>query len=605
MSASPIEERLRRHSGSSSAKPSQTIAPSTSRDLPRPSPSHRGHPNKATHGGGGDERVSQGVRFARCLTGSGSTSLNDIHFAEYMDAHDKLAHLRYSYHLPQRNIVWPESYRKKLEKSGREPESGDEEECVYLAGNSLGCMPKGLPERLMRELEVWGQRAVLAHVEHPLGHPWVQIDDLVTATLAEIVGAKESEVACMGTLTANLHALLTSFYKPTPRRHKIMYEGKAFPSDSYAFASQIALHDYPPSSLLPVDPLPGEFTIRTEEILKIIEEQGDTIAVICFGAVQYYSGQYFDMEKITAAGHAKGCLVAFDCAHAVGNVDLQLHDWGVDFAMWCSYKYLNAGPGGIAGIYVHERHEKHARYATPCLIRLTPSAYPIVAFDRLQGWWGHDLSTRFAMPSQFSPAAGAAGWQFSNPSVIDVITLNASLDTFRAAGQILPSTMSGGHINGPAPILASLREKSIDLTAYLELLLKSDPHYVKPDQIYSLPESESPRFTIITPEDQLRRGAQLSLLFHPEKCMIPIFEQMREGGVLGDERKPAVIRLAPVPMYVSWSDVFTAAKELSRALKSYPEWVVESKNGIAAAEDGDHYASRMIGKSKSRVDTPV
>ncbi|KAL8284218.1 hypothetical protein RQP46_004967 [Phenoliferia psychrophenolica] len=550
------------------SSPSPISFPTTSRTLPRPSPALRGHPNKATHGGGGDQRVSQGIRLARHLAGSGAASLGDAKFAEYMDVHDRLGHLRHEFHIPSRSTIWPEAYKLKLDQSTRPRERADDEEGVYLAGNSLGCMPRSTPDMIAEELSVWRKRGVLAHVEHPLDRAWVSIDDIVTPFLAEIVGANPSEVACMGSLTANLHALFTSFYKPTPRRHKIMYEGKAFPSDIYAFASQVSLHDYPPSSLLPVDPLPGEFTIRTSEILKIIEEQGDSIAIICFGAVQYYSGQYFDLKAITDAGHAKGCLVAFDCAHAVGNVELKLHEWGVDFAAWCSYKYLNAGPGAIAGIYVHERHEKH---------------------DRLQGWWGHDLKTRFAMPSTFSPTPGASGWQFSNPSVLDVIALRSALDSFRHAKRIPPTAMIGGHIASAAPILGALREKSIDLTSYLELLLKADSHYVPPEEILHQPSAaEKPGrvcFTIITPADHERRGAQLSLLFHPEEAMLPIFERLREGGVLGDERKPGVIRLAPVPLYNTWADVLAATTEFAKALEEYPRTVAQALIRIQLLEE--------------------
>ncbi|KAM0755695.1 kynureninase [Meredithblackwellia eburnea MCA 4105] len=555
--------------------PNAEASPSTSRTLPRPNPSSfYGHPNKEVVGRG-DERGDFGVRLARSLTASGAPSLNSLDYARYMDYQDRCQRFRYEFSIPTKASVWPEAYRLKMEKSKMPLSKEDEGDCVYLAGNSLGCMPKRLPERLVKELEVWRTKAVLAHVEHPLGHPWVNIDDLVTKTLADIVGAKQSEVACMGTLTANLHALFTSFYKPTPRRHKIMYEGKAFPSDAYAFASQVALHDYPPTSLLPIDPRPGEYNIRTEDIIKVIEEEGDSIAIICFGAIQYYSGQYFDIQTITAAGHAKGCIVAFDCAHAVGNVELKLHDWGVDFAAWCSYKYLNAGPGGIAGLYVHERHGDK---------------------QRLQGWWGHDRATRFAMPSTFSPMPGAAGWQFSNPSVIDVIALDTSLEQFRYASYILPSELAGGHISNRSPCMASLREKSIELTGYLELLLMEDPNFVPVTKFAALtadPADKKARFTIITPSNRQERGAQLSLLFHPEESMLPIFEFLREEGVLGDERKPGVIRFAPVPMYCSWMDCFKAAKALRGALQKYPEWVALSERREALAAQVREFDPRV------------
>ncbi|CEQ41228.1 SPOSA6832_02928 [Sporobolomyces salmonicolor] len=498
------------------------------------------------------------VRLARSLASSGATSLNDPKFASYLDSCDQLAQFRDNFSFPKRRTVWPQEYRALKEKTGE----ADDEDAVA----PLGLMPKRTPELLSEELNVWAASGVLGHTDHAYSRPWIKIDETVTPILAEMVGAslsilallrsaKPSEVACMGSLTGNLHTLFTSFYRPTPQRHKIMYEGKAFPSDAYAFASHVALHEYPPSSLLPVFAREGEFSIRTEDILRLIEEEGDSVAVICFGAVQYYNGEWFDMEKITKAGHAKGCIVAFDCAHAAGNVPLKLHDWGVDFACWCSYKYLNSGPGGIAGLFVHERWEER---------------------KRLTGWWGHDKETRFSMPATFSPLPGAAGWQFSNPSVLDVVSLLASLQIFDQAANYLPRVASGGQIESRGHILGALREKSVDLTGYFELLLTSSPYFVSPDQYPPAASSPASKhastFTIITPAEPSRRGCQLSLLFSPGDSMDWIFDSLREKGVLGDERRPGVIRFGPTPLYNSWTDVNEAARALDESLKEYGVW---------------------------------
>ncbi|GAA6011714.1 hypothetical protein JCM10207_004220 [Rhodosporidiobolus poonsookiae] len=525
-----------------------------------------------------DHNAPLATRLARLLAASGATSLSDPTLASYLDANDPLAPLRKLFSFPKRRTVWPDEYRAIKERIGEADRDEDAANCVYLAGNSLGLMPKKTSEMLSEELSVWSEFGVLGHMDHTYGRPWVTIDEHVTPVLAELVGAKQSEVACMGTLTGNLHTLLTSFYRPTEKRHKILYEGKAFPSDAYAFASHAALHDFPPSSLLPVFPRSDEYTIRTEDILRLIQDEGDSIAVICFGAVQYYSGEWFNMEAITKAGKAKGCIVAFDLAHAVGNVPLKLHEWGVDFACWCSYKYLNAGPGGIAGLFVHERWEDR---------------------KRLQGWWGHDKATRFAMPANFSPLPGAAGWQFSNPSVLNVVSLLSSLQVYQEAARVLPRAMSGGHISSPGPILGSLREKSVDLTGYLELLLSASRYYVPAAKFAPLAASEAdddPRasFTIITPLDPNRRGAQLSLLFSPVSAMDWIFERLRERGILGDERRPGVIRMAPVPLYNSWSDVLEAARGLEEVLSAY-EKATQAGQRVTGASPGDAGVRRRPG----------
>ncbi|GAA5829962.1 hypothetical protein JCM3766R1_006717 [Sporobolomyces carnicolor] len=476
------------------------------------------------------------TRIDEFLLASGASSPSSRSFSAHLDQHDKLAPFRQQFSIPTRDKVWLDTPTATTVERASEASRP----AVYLAGNSLGLMPKSTPGLIQQELSVWATTGVIGHVEHAHGRPWVKIDELVTPTLAGLVGAKPSEVACMGSLTGNLHTLLTSFYRPTQTRHKIMFEAKAFPSDSYAFASHVKLNEFPPSSLLPVSPRPNEHSIRTEDILKIIEEEGDSIAVICFGAVQYYNGEWFDMQAITKAGQAKGCIVGFDCAHAAGNVPLQLHDWGVDFACWCSYKYLNSGPGGIAGLFVHERWEDR---------------------KRLAGWWGHSKETRFDMPSEYSPLPGAAGWQFSNPSVIDVVSLLASLQVFEQSKSVDDTDGSERHL------LANLRKKSIDLTGYLEHLLQSNPFYLPPSQFPPSQATDRLSFTIITPSEPSRRGCQLSLLFSPESSMQPIFDRLRNRGILGDERKPGVIRFGPTPLYNTFEDVRETAQSVEAVMK--------------------------------------
>ncbi|KAK4046626.1 Kynureninase (L-kynurenine hydrolase) [Microbotryomycetes sp. JL221] len=481
-------------------------------------------------------------RLAQRLADSGAKNIHDRAVAAHADKQDALKDFRQLYTFPTRKRVRPMHTREQAAP-------GDDDTAAYFAGNSLGLMPNQTPQLIKEELDVWAKAGVLGHHDHEHGREWTEVDGMVQETMARVVGAKTAEVAAMGTLTANLHALFSSFYRPNAQRHKIMFEGKAFPSDQYAFASQAAVNGFTEESLLRVYPREGEFNIRTEDILRLIEEQGDSIAIICFGAIQFYSGEWFDMETITKAGRAKGCLVAWDCAHAAGNVPLKLHDWGVDFACWCTYKYMNTGPGGIAGIFVHERWADK---------------------KRLAGWYGHNRETRFQMPNDFDPMPGAAGWQVSNPSVLDMISLISSLELFKKAGDVDVSSDSAVTVNGSgkAHILSALRQKSIDMTVYLEAMLQSNPCYVPQDQLSSS-DSNDVRFTIITPSDPARRGAQLSLLFHPVESMDPIFEWMREKGVLGDERRPGVIRLAPVPMYNNWDDCWRAATALDEAIKNY------------------------------------
>jgi len=347
------------------------------------------------------------------------------------------------------------------------------------------------------------------------------VDEDLLKLSAELVGAKESEVAVMNGLTVNLHLLIISFYKPTDKRHKILLEAKAFPSDHYAVESQIKLRGYDPkTSMVLISPREGEHTIRHEDILKAIEENGEEIQMVLLPGVQYYTGQLFQMDSITKAAKAKGCVVGFDLAHAVGNAVLHLHDWGVDFACWCSYKYLNSGAGGLAGAFIHEDRAKD-----------TPPA--------LTGWWSHKFNTRFQMTNEMDASYGVSAYRISNPPIMLIGPLQASLELFGKA------------------TMTRLRAKSLLLTGYLEILVK---HY------YSKDKGSDPYVEIITPSDPSHRGCQLSLMFS-----VPITEVMKElekRGVACDERKPYVIRIAPAPLYNSFTDVHRLVATLGEALKA-------------------------------------
>ncbi|KAF8969989.1 kynureninase [Flammula alnicola] len=408
-----------------------------------------------------------------------------------------------------------------------------ENKCTYLCGNSLGLLSQSSSTLVQEELDAWGKRAVTGHFSHPQNRPWVKCCDEVNPLLAELIGASEIEVACMGTLTSNLHLMMDSFYKPIPTRFKILCEAHAFPSDQYAFASQAFAHGLDPATaILEVSPRKGEYTLREQDILDILDREGDSIALVLFSGVQYYTGQWFPMQAITKKAQDKGCICGWDLAHAIGNVPLSLHDWNVDFAVFCTYKYVNAGPGGIAGLFIHQKwHE--------------------IEQPKFAGWWGHELATRFAMPPKFSPIKGAQGFQQSNPSALAVASLLGSLRVFQKAGMMLP-----------------LRERSLQLTGALEKLLKQSKYFV--------PQFEVPQkgtkigFTIITPDEPSARGAQLSLLFLPigSETMRTVFDYLSKYGVIGDEREPDVIRLAPAPLYNTLKDCQQAAEVLERVLAS-------------------------------------
>ncbi|OWB71188.1 kynureninase activity protein [[Candida] boidinii] len=452
-------------------------------------------------------------------------------------------------------------------------DNGDEK-VNYLCGNSLGLMPKSTPIAISNELKAWGDRGVESHFRHPDEDKgltsWVDIDLPIIPLLAPIVGAKENEVACMGTLTMNLNSLLCSFYKPDFKtgRYKILFEKGSFPSDYYAFLNQVKLHDLnPEDALIQIKPSENQYYINTNDILKIIDEQGDSISIICLPGIQYYTGQFFDLKSIVEKGHEKGCIVGFDLAHAVGNIDLKLHDWGVDFAAWCSYKYLNSGPGAIGGIFINEKffnnnnnnnnhnnNNNNNKEKNNDIDQFRP---------RLAGWWGNNSQDRFKMLEIFNPIESALGFRQSNPSVIDVVSLKSSLEIFNK-------------IEGN---IKTLRIKSIELTNYLEKLLKSSKFYIDPlITINNKNKILNPCFTIITPSDSNQRGAQLSLLFLPdtnnnnnnslnENIMEKIFNYLNQNGTICDERRPNVIRLAPCPLYNTFKDVYNCVELLNKAFE--------------------------------------
>lgn len=402
--------------------------------------------------------------------------------ARQMDRDDSLSHLRNEFYIPQHN--------------GKDT--------VYLCGNSLGLQPRGVEKALEDELEQWKNYGVEGHFKGEM--PWMYYHKFLSRQAATIVGAKESEVVVMNTLTVNLHLMMVSFYKPKGKRFKIVMEAGAFPSDQYAMESQARFHGYDPDeAIIEIAPRQGEEHLRTEDIVDLIKKEGESIACVMFAGVNYYTGQLFDMEAITKAGHAVGATVGFDLAHAAGNVPLRLHDWGADFAVWCSYKYMNSGPGGPSGCFVHERHGNN-----PDL-------------PRFAGWWGHDEESRFLMQKGFIPMQGAAGWQLSNAQVLSMAAHKVSLDMFEKVG------------------MESLREKSILLTNFMEELIEDL-------------NNQGYQFNIITPKTVKDRGAQLSILTGPEGKQL--FDYLSENGVICDWREPNVIRVAAVPMYNSFEDAW-------------------------------------------------
>jgi kynureninase len=389
----------------------------------------------------------------------------------------------------------------------------NEKDVLYFTGNSLGLQPKNARDYLLQELEDWKNLGVEGHFHAK--HPWFPYHEPFGALLAPVVGALPSEVVAMGSLTNNVHLLMVSFYRPAKQRFKIICEEKSFPSDQYALDSQVRFHGFDPKeTVIEIGPREGETWIRTEDILAAIEKHKDSLALVMMGGVNYYTGQLFDMPAITRAAHAAGALAGFDLAHAAGNALLELHDWEVDFAAWCSYKYLNSGPGSVAGIYVHEKHH-------------TDKNIP-----RFEGWWGTNSQTRFRMNRQFDAFATAEAWQLSNAPVFSMAVHRASLEIFAEAG------------------MTALREKSKNLTGYLEFLV---------DKINT--DAGRKQLGIITPPDPAQRGCQLSLVI--EGRGKEIFSAITGKGVIADWREPNVIRVAPVPLYNTFQDVY----EFSRILK--------------------------------------
>jgi kynureninase len=385
---------------------------------------------------------------------------------------------------------------------------------IYLIGNSLGLQPKATKKFINEELEDWANLGGEGH-EHSR-RPWLYYHKFSKKVLAEIVGAKPSEVIAMNQLTVNLHLMLVSFYIPTKERYKILTEVGAFSSDQYAFESQLKFHGLQPDeALIELNPRKGEYSLHTEDILEAIETHANELALVIFGGVQYYTGQFFDLKRITEAGHKAGAIVGFDLAHAAGNVPVNLHNNDVDFAVWCSYKYLNSGPGAIAGAFVHERHAHSDR-------------------PRLAGWWGHKEKERFQMKKGFKPMPGIDGWQLSNVPVFQSAAHLASLEIFKEA-----------KIN-------TLRKKSILLTGYLDFLL---------GQI----QNHENHFTIITPFNPEERGCQLSLLM--KRKGKKVFQKLMKAGVITDWREPDVIRVAPVPLYNTFEEVFRFVEIFRKALR--------------------------------------
>jgi kynureninase len=414
-------------------------------------------------------------------------------FADRLDAEDSLADMRSHFHIP--------------------PHGNGE--TIYLCGNSLGLQPKETQRLLEEELEDWRRYGVEGHFN--ARRPWMPYHEMFAEPLADLVGAKPLEVACANTLTVNLHLMMVSFYAPTADRYRLVIEKPAFPSDRYAAESQVLFHGLDPQdALIEIAPRDGESWIRSGDISALIEEMGDSIALIMLPGVQYYSGQLFDIRGITALAREKGCRVGWDLAHAVGNVPLSLNDWGPDFAVWCSYKYLNGGPGAVGGYFVHERHARNRE------------------LPRFAGWWGHEKRSRFRMGPDFVPIPGAEGWQLSNPPIFSMTPLIASLSLFQEAG------------------IHRLRSKSVQMTAYLDFLLEV--------------ELED-KLTVFTPAETDSRGCQLSLVLAAGRERgRQVFERLSSQGVIADWREPDVIRVAPVPLYNSHGDVWRFVHILKEAL---------------------------------------
>ena len=408
-----------------------------------------------------------------------------------MDQNDELKSYRDSFHFP-------------VDSNGNK--------ILYFTGNSLGLQPKTTKEAIEQELDDWANFAVEGHFKAK--NPWMPYHELLTNDMAEIVGAKPEEVVIMNSLTANLHFLMISFYNPTKKRFKILIESDAFPSDRFAVKSQLKLHGFDPKNdLVEWSPRGNENLLRIEDLQEIIKKNGNEIALILVGGVNYYTGQLLDLKKIAKIGHSKGCKVGIDLAHGVGNVNLKLHESGIDFAAWCTYKYLNSGPGSLGGIFVHNKHKKNK------------------SLKRLTGWWGQNKSKRFKMREELDISNGAEGWQLSNPAILSMAAIKASLELFRKVG------------------MNKLRMKSINLTGYLEYLIL---------------QMNNKNIDIITPKDPNQRGCQLSIKLNNSNKSL--HENLRLNNVITDWRDPNVMRCAPVPFYNSYQDVYNFVKILRKLL---------------------------------------
>jgi kynureninase len=414
---------------------------------------------------------------------------NSLAFAQQLDSQDSLAHFRERFHIPSPNGS----------------------PAIYFCGNSLGLQPKTVKSAIEQELEDWKNLGVEGHFHGK--NPWFHYHKFLTEKAAQIVGGTNKEVVIMNNLTVNLHLMMVSFYRPTKERFKIITEAGAFPSDQYALESQARFHGHnPDKAIIELKPRRGEETLHTEDILEAIEEHKDELALVMMGGVNYYTGQLFDMEKITITAQKVGAFVGFDLAHAAGNVPLELHKWGVDFAVWCTYKYLNSGPGGTSGVFVHERHANK-----PDL-------------PRFAGWWGHSEKERFLMKKGFIPEEGAAGWQLSNAQIFPMAIHKASLEIFDEAG------------------MENLRAKSEKLTGFLEYLLNDT--------------FKNGEIRIITPSNPKERGCQLSLV--AKENGKKVFDYLSKNNVIADWREPNVIRIAPTPLYNTFEEVFRFVELLKK-----------------------------------------
>tara|TARA_B100000767_G_scaffold21077_1_gene18978 strand:- start:1441 stop:2703 length:1263 start_codon:yes stop_codon:yes gene_type:complete len=419
------------------------------------------------------------------------TYQNSLDFAKQLDREDPIFYLRKEFHIP-------------TDKDGNE--------WLYFTGNSLGLQPKITKKYIKQELDDWAKFGVEGHFEAK--NPWISYHEFLTDTMAKIVGAKPIEVVVMNTLTTNLHLLMVSFYQPTKTKYKIVIESDAFPSDRYAVQSQLAFHGFDPDqALIEWKPRAGEVLLQLEDLEAILDVQGDEIALLLIGGVNYYTGQYLDIKKIADLGHAKDCIVGIDLAHGAGNIQPNLHDSSVDFAAWCTYKYLNSGPGSLSGLFVHEKHAHRKD------------------LPRFAGWWNHNKETRFNMRQPFDVMSGAEGWQLSNPPILSMAAIRASLDIFEKVG------------------MDSLLEKSRKLTGFFEYLIN---------------QIASDAIKIITPSNPKERGCQLSVqVANADKNL---HKKLTENNIITDWREPDVIRCAPVPMYTSFEDVYKMVNVLESLL---------------------------------------